>query len=211
MKQSPHQFMDIEPLSEMRPWREFRWWLISASVFTIIAAICVASLKHLFPWGYVLVVLCSLPFVAEAWIQFRSWWRRILWITAGIIIGISILNVFPALFLSIRGYSPGWPAWIRGPLTFLFPAALEFIASSRQRNRPWVWLFVTPALFGLAGYWMGPALYVAEKTRSFVAAESPFSSGSVSNFYFSAAAFGSILFTRALTGAFIASRKVFQA
>jgi hypothetical protein len=180
------------------PWIELRWWLLSASVFTIIAAICVASIMLLIAWhGYaVLLALGTLPFIAEAWIQFRTWWRRILWAAAGAIIGMFILNLFP-----------NGPAWNRGPIPFLLPGCMEFIAASSIRNRPWTWLIVTPALFGLSEHWMEPAARMAEKTMAFVATHIPVANGPASELYFGAAIFGTVLFTRALTGSLIASRR----
>jgi hypothetical protein len=64
-----------------RPWAEKRWWLLSASVLSIIAAICLASVERLYLLGgfAILVALGMLPFVAESVIHFLSWWRRLGW------------------------------------------------------------------------------------------------------------------------------------
>jgi hypothetical protein len=205
---SPPTTIEDTPRESGR-WKEFRWWLVSASVFTIVAAICVAFLRPLTAWGgfTVLIALGTLPFVAEACIQFRNWFRRILWIIAGGVTSIFIVRFFPSLFNPLSAIFIDWPAWIRGPVIFLLPACLEFLAALSQRNRPWAWLIVTPALFGLAEYWIGLIARIAENAMSLVTTSIPFANGLGSEFYFGAAIFGTVLFTRALTGSLVASRR----
>jgi hypothetical protein len=188
---------------------EFRSWLLSASVLTCIAAISLAHVNELFDWGglTVLVGLGTLPFIAEAWIQFQSWWRRLLWIASGIIIGLLVLEPPQSLKLWSSAWIPNFPSWAVAPLYFLLPACLETIAAWGQRKRAWVWLIITPALFGFWGAWMIPILYIAEATVQFIDAHLTVAAGVADQFNLGAAIFGAVLFTRALTGIFIASRK----
>jgi hypothetical protein len=193
---------------EARLWKELRWWLLSGTVLTIVAAVCVAYLGQLYDWGghKVLIALGILPFVAEAWIQFRSWWRHILWITAGVLIALFVVNVFLEARKPLGGELP---AWFRGPAIFLLPACIEFTAASSERKRPWIWLIVTPALFGLSEYWMEPLFGVLDRAMNLVVVHVPFSNRGASELYIGAAIFGTVLFTRALTGSLIASRRRF--
>jgi hypothetical protein len=194
-----------------RLWKELRWWLLSSSILTVVATVCVAFIFNLLEWGgiAILIGLGALPFAGEAWIQFRSWWRRVLWIVSGITIGYLILQVFPGLALDspVTGMFAVWPDCVRGPLTFLFPAILEFVAAAGIRRRPWAWLIVTPALFGLAVYWMEPVSRVAEASLSIVRSHLPVTAAITFGFEAGAAIFGTVLFTRSLTGLLIASRK----
>jgi hypothetical protein len=202
--------MMIESSSrETSRWKEFRWWLLSASGLTIIAAVCVAFIMQLLAWGgfAVLIALGSLPFVGEAWVQFRSWWRRILWVFAGVVTGVFVVEFFPSLENPFSDLFTNWPLWIRGPVTFLPSACFEFTAALNNRNRPWTWLIVTPALFGLSAYWMEFVGRVAEKAMVFITTYVSVVSGPASELYVGAAIFGTVLFTRALTGSLIASRK----
>jgi hypothetical protein len=198
-----------KPPPEAHLWKDLRWWLLSATVLTVIAAVCVAYLRELYAWGgfTVLVALGSLPFVAEGWIQFRSWWRRLLWIISGIATGILIIGLFPLLYNPFLAEFANWPPWIRGPFIFMLPACFEFLAASNRRNRSWAWLIVTPALFGLSAYWMEPLSRIAEKVISTISTYIPIVNGTASELYFGATIFGTVLFTRALTGSLIASRK----
>jgi hypothetical protein len=157
------------------------------------------------------IALGALPFVGEAWIQFRSWRRRMVWIAAGVVAGVVIVNSFrePADVRTRLGFvlSALDNGWMRGPLTFLPAGCLEFAAALGQRNRPWVWLIVTPALFGLSAFWMEPLGRIAEKVMSTISIYIPIANGTASELYFGATIFGTVLFTRALAGSFIASRK----
>jgi hypothetical protein len=193
-------------------WTELRWWLLAATVFTVFAAISVYLLQSMqLSWRASFRPLFALPFVAEAFIQFRSRWRRLLWIFTGILTIILIDN-----YLTLRSprsppsYFSDLPVWIRGPITFLPSAILEFLTASRARKRPWIWLIVTPLLFGLMFYWMIPAQYLVHEVLVFIEARGVLTGPPMSQLYFATAPFGLILFTRALTGSLIASRKLAQ-
>src|SRR4030095_9825824 len=189
-------------------WRDLCWWLLSASVLSIVASICVAFLMQLIAWGgfAVLIALGSLPFAGEAWIQFRSWWRRLLWLAAGIVTGILVVRLEMPWGNSIL-QAAKWPDWLRAVVPYVIPAFIEFFTASGRRKRPWVWLFVTPSIFGLYRYWMEPVLLIAEGARRLFNANVSIANGPAPDFYDGAAIFGTVLFTLALTGSLVASRK----
>jgi hypothetical protein len=193
-------------------WTELRWWLLAATIFTVLAAISANTFViPLYDWGGELALIApfTLPFVAEAFIQFRSRWRRLLWIFTGILTLVLIYNYFA---LRPAGSPPSYfydlPLWIRGPITYLPSAILEFVTASRVRKRPWIWLIFTPLLFGLMFYWMIPVASLVHEVLVFIQAQGVVTRAPMSQLYFAAAPFGAILFTRALIGSLIASRNL---
>jgi hypothetical protein len=149
-----------------------------------------------------------LSFVAEAFIQFRAWWRRLVWIFSGILCYPLIFH-FPAFRPFEESlYVHELPVWIREPVTFLLPAILELTAASGARKHAWIWLLITPALFGLRTYWMPLATSIVDNVSTFIQAQGVVTGGETFQLY--AAFFGTIFFTRALVGSFIASRKLAQ-
>lgn len=149
----------------------------------------------------VLLVFGTLPFATEAFIQFRSWWRRLLWTLSGIL-NLTLIFCFhtpPEASVSV---------WIVGPIVFLLPAVLEFGAASRVRKHAWIWLALTPLLFGLLTYWLPLILSATSRIFMLIAPQGTLTVSYASQLYRFAAIFGAIFFTRALAGSLIASRIV---
>jgi len=195
-------------------WTELRWWLLAATISTVVAAIFTNTLLGpLYDWGGKLAVAAfwAVPFVAEAFIQFKSRWRRLLWILTAILTLVVFDNYFtPRPAGAPQSYFYDLPFWIRGPITFLPSAILEFVTASRDRKRPWIWIIVTPPLLGLMGYWMKPISSIAGKVLIFIQAQGVVTGVPTHQLYISAAIYGTIFFTRAFVGSFIASRKLAQ-
>jgi hypothetical protein len=198
----------------MNSWTELHWWLLAATISTVVAAIATNTfIGPLYDWGGELpvAVFWAVPFVAEAFIQFRSRWRRLLWIFTGILTVVVFDDYFtprpagawPSFFYDL-------PFWILGPITFLPSAILEFVTASRARKRPWIWIIVTPPLLGLMGYWMKPISSIAGKVLIFIQAQGAVTGALTHQLYVAAAIYGTVFFTRAFVGSFIASRKLAQ-
>jgi hypothetical protein len=100
--------------------------------------------------------------------------------------------------------------WIRGPITFLPSALLEFVTASRVRRRPWIWIIVTPILLDLMFYWLIPVQFLVHEVLVFIEARGVVTRAPMSQLYFAAVPLATILFARALTGSLIASRNLAQ-
>lgn len=128
----------------IKPIAEFRRWIVVDSFFAIAGALATWGASRLsdpfaaLPW--LVIGLCTCFALGEACIQFKSWWRRIVWTLSGTMIGAILLSPFS---------SGGFPV-----LPYLLPASLECLSSIRARRFPWVWLVATPAFLELSDLWV---------------------------------------------------------
>jgi hypothetical protein len=109
--------------------------------------------------------------------------------------------------LSNSPYVQELPEWIRGPIIFLLPAILEFAAASGARKHAWIWVAITPPLFGLMTYWPILVLNYADKIMTLIQ-PSVITGSRISQLYEHAVVLGALFFTRAVAGSLIASRIV---
>jgi hypothetical protein len=187
--------------------REFRTWLLAVTLFTIPAASLAFFVRRFDGWlGLAaLTGISIIPFTAEALIQFNSWPRRLIWILVG------LLNV--ALILGFYGFRNSFdspylqevPEWIRGPIIFLLPAIFEFATASGARKHAWIWVAITPPLFGLMTYWPIQILNLADKVMALIQ-PSAITSSPIAQLYDHAVVLGTLFFTRAVAGSLVASR-----
>jgi hypothetical protein len=195
----------------MNSWTELRWWLLAATVFTTFAVVCAYALRRSSNgWAGLtgLAATCVLPPVAEAFIQFKDWWRRLLWIFAGILSFALIVYFYSLRPATSSPFAQELPEWIRGPITFLLPAILEFVAASGARKHAWIWVATTPALLGLITYWVPPVVDIANDAFTLLLTHGVVLTSGLPHLYVVATIFGTVLSTRALIGSLIASRNL---
>jgi hypothetical protein len=187
---------------QLNSWTELRWRLLVVTIFTLIASVC-ASFGSVSGWIAVagVVAIAVLPFVGEALIQFRSSWRRLLWILAG------TMSIGLTFFSRDSPYLGEWPEWIRGPIYFILPAVIEFVAASGARKHAWIWVVITPTLIGWAQYWIPPAISVTDRVWLWIQSQGFVPTAGISQLHRGTAIFGTLFLTRALVGSLIASRK----
>jgi hypothetical protein len=181
------------------------WWILTVTILTVCATVCVNTFlipveEKIDLAGLAAIVL--LPFTAEAFIQFTTWWRRLLWIFAGILTIALAVYFFFTQPSDVQEMSER----IRGPVFFLLPSILEFMAASGTRKHAWIWVATTPLLLGFLNDWGLAVLEGIDVVLLFFESHGVVLTRQLPEFYAVAAIFGAIFFTRALIGSLIASR-----
>lgn len=140
-------------------------------------------------------IIWTLFSAVEGWIQFRELSKRFLWVFGGLLTGLIIILLKNQLDDSGLVF-----------VMFSAPALVDFCAALRARMRPWIWLFVTPALYGALPKWTMLLESAKGKVMQFVSTNFLTSVVVPRELVEAAAFFGFILITRAAIGSIIASR-----
>jgi hypothetical protein len=174
---------------------EFRRWLIVAILLAVCSAVAVYAnavfLKSRVPLnGPITMALWTAYYAGEAWVQFEGWRWRLAWTGCGLCVGLALAIV-------------GWQKEI-----VCLAGVVEFAVASKQRRRPWIWLIVTPLIYGTMGWWLPCLLSAVNHVGEWWAqAQGQFFVGNTLAPFWASLSLA-ILITRAVAGSFLASRKV---
>jgi hypothetical protein len=175
------------------PSGEFVRWLLVACVF-VIAETCLVEFA-INDWRPlpVYLIIWAISSAGEAWIQFRGWGRRALWLSAGLATGlcVSILDRPSPRF---------------GPYLFLIPAYMEVLAARGARQLPWTWLIATPAIYLHWSWWSDAGFDFITRSVNLVLTFFGITPVLTPEIPAVAALLGGIFFVRAAVGPFITTR-----
>jgi hypothetical protein len=182
---------------DARPTDEFRWWFVWAVIVAVLGATSVRILIYFSPLALSPVIFHIIFFglaaAGESFVQFESARRRLVWVLAGLLIGVGFAFVD-------TNRAP------ISPLIFVVPAGIESIAARGKRNRWWIWMMVTPLILGNIGEWAG-YVYAASKAVLDFAQQLMGKSAPDQIIPGLAANYAALYLARAVVGSFIATRK----
>ena len=180
---------------------EFRRWLIVAFFFAVLGgcleviAMKLRGTNGAFIPNSLFIAFWVCFTAVEGWIRFHGVVRRLCWPASGALaVGF------------LLAYTSG--SRLETIVVFIIPAVLEFLVAREVRERPWIWLIVTPLLYGTIHRWTYLVSNATRKLMAHLSSAFDFPLPIQSNIAALAACFAVILIVRAVTGSFIASRKV---
>lgn len=189
----------VDSSREPTPIAEFRRWLIMACVLSIVGTCLLLALDgprvgHRPQISF--TVFWLIASACEGWLLFSDWPRKLSWLLGGALTGWFLSGVFlPNSRESML-------------LMFTIPATIEFFTARGVRHRPWAWLIGTFILYGSLPLWAPLVGRTARKVTTL--AFDPFDYPTVTQLVIASvtSVLAVALMSRAIVGAFIASRKV---
>jgi hypothetical protein len=180
-----------------KPTSEFLRWILVVSVLVISEACALEGFLGNWTVPAIYISIWTVNGLAEAWIQFSSWKRRLMWTFAGLLTGLCL-----SPFDSDSGLAGFYVTFI-----LFVPATLEYAAARAVRKRPWFWFIVTPACYGLWKVWADPGWEFAGESMRWLIALSGIAWPVSSRVPATASMLGILFLTRAGAGSYVASRK----
>lgn len=176
---------------------EFLRWILILSALVIAEGSALESFLGNWPIAAVYVCIWAPNALAEAWIQFSGWARRLAWTTAGVLTGLCL-----APFDADSGVAC---LYVMGLL--IVPALLEFRTAKGVRRKSWVWLLVTPLGYALWKLFSEFGIDLADSIMEWLVKLSGMGLPLSSRIPAFAFVLGILFFSRAMIGSFFASRR----